>query len=95
MVGQQRLSSIRSRITLAMVPLLLALLGFVSRRHVERLSRLAGGVAVDAAIGVCGLRLMRFEVTPLGLLYTPDLYPGIALSSPSIAVTGNTPQPCP
>ena len=80
MVGRQRLSKVRPWITLAIFPVLLALLAFAALAHPERLLWLAGGVVIGAALGVFGLSKTRFEPTPQGLFYTPNAHLGIALS---------------
>src|SRR5262249_2739745 len=45
------------------------------------LGALAAGLAGGAALGVWGLKLTKFERTPEGLFYTPDMRIGIALSA--------------
>ena len=80
MVGRQRLSRIRPWITLAIFPVLLVLLCFAAREHLERLGWLAGGLSLGALLGVFGLSKTRFEPTLQGLFYTPNAHLGIALS---------------
>ncbi len=80
MVGRQRLSRIRPWITLAVFPILIALLGFAAHAHLERLWWLAGGLGLGAWLGVFGLGKTNFEPTPEGLFYTPNAHLGIALS---------------
>ena len=76
MVGRQRLSSVRPWITLSVFSLLL--LGSIARPP----SALAilGGSILGAVLGICGIRLTRFEATPSGLYYTPNAWLGISLS---------------
>lgn len=80
MVGRQRLSRVRPWITLTVFTLLILLLGFAARAHVERLHWLAGGLGAGCLLGIFGLRKTRFEPTPKGLFYTPNVHLGIALS---------------
>jgi hypothetical protein len=80
MVGRQRLSRIRPWITLTIFPLLILLLCFAARSHVERLSLLVVGLVAGALLGVFGLRKTKFDPTPEGLFYTPNVHLGIALS---------------
>ena len=80
MVGRQRLSRIRPWITLAIFPLVIALLGVAAHEHLDRLFWLAGGLGLGALLGTFGLRKTRFEPTPEGLFYTPNAHLGIALS---------------
>src|SRR3954447_26598636 len=77
MVGRQRLSRIRPWITLAIFPILLVLLCFAAREHLERLGWLAGGLGFGGLLGIFGLRKTRFEPTPQGLFYTPNAHLGI------------------
>src|SRR5689334_5092465 len=80
MIGRQRLSRVRPWITLAIFSIVLALLAYAARAHVERLEWLAVGFAAGGLLAAYGLRLTRFEPTPEGLFYTPNAYLGIALS---------------
>jgi hypothetical protein len=80
LVGRQRLSRIRPWITLAVFPLLLAMLAWVTRFDVVREGWLAAGLAIGAGLAVFAHRLTRFEATPEGLFYTPNAPLGIALS---------------
>ncbi len=79
-VGRQKLSRRRAGLTLAIFPVLIALLIFVSQAHVERLAWLAVGLAAGGLLAVYGLRLTRFESVPEGVFYTPSAHLGIALS---------------
>jgi hypothetical protein len=80
MVGRQKLSRRRPWFTVIFFPLLLAMLALVSLVHPLNLAVLAGGAALGVGFGLYGLRLTRFEATPLGLFYTPSAHLGIALS---------------
>ncbi|MEO5693815.1 MAG: CcdC protein domain-containing protein [Usitatibacter sp.] len=80
MVGRQKLSPLRARITLVVFPLLLMLIGATALTHPERLLLLGAGVACGVALSVYGLRKTRFEVAPDALYYTPNAHLGIALS---------------
>jgi hypothetical protein len=80
MVGRQRLSKIRPRITLAIYLLLLVLLFFGAHTHPERLLGLVSGLGCGLLLGLIGLRKTRFESAPEGLFYTPNVHLGIGLS---------------
>jgi hypothetical protein len=80
MVGRQRLSKVRLRVTLAIYSTLLVLLCFAARTHPERLWWLAGGGGFGSLLALFGLNKTRFEPTPKGLFYTPNAHLGIALS---------------
>ena len=80
LVGRQPLSPVRPWITLVLFPvLLLTLLGSVGYQHTAILY-LAGGVLPGIVLGIVGIRLTRFEVTPAGRFYTPSAHIGVALS---------------
>lgn len=80
MVGRQGLSRVRPWITLTIFSIVLVLLAYAARAHVDRLGWLAAGLTAGSLLGVYGLRLTRFEATPQGLFYTPNPYLGISLS---------------
>jgi hypothetical protein len=80
MVGRQRLSRVRPWLTVVLFPLLLALLLFASVDHPEAAGALLGGVLLGCALAWYGLRLTKFEVSPIGLFYTPNAHLGVALS---------------
>jgi hypothetical protein len=88
MVGRQRLSKVRPWVTVSLFPLLVALLLVGSLSHPYAMLALVAGVAAGAALGLYGLRLTKFEQTPLGLFYTPNAYLGTALSLLLIARIG-------
>jgi hypothetical protein len=80
MVGRQRLSTYRPWLTVTLFPLLLALLSLGALRDTLVLAYLVAGIAAGVGLGLYGLRLTRYEVTPQGLFYTPNAHLGIALS---------------
>jgi ABC-type dipeptide/oligopeptide/nickel transport system permease subunit len=80
MVGKQRLSKIRPRITLTIFPLLVILLAVTAFPHRERIAWLAVGLCAGGLLGVFGLRKTVFEATAEGFFYTPYAHLGIALS---------------
>jgi hypothetical protein len=88
MVGRQRLSKVRPWLTVCLFPLVAALLlvGSLSRPYASL--ALVTGLVAGAALGLYGLRLTKFEATPLGYFYTPNAHLGIALSLLLIARIG-------
>jgi membrane protein CcdC involved in cytochrome C biogenesis len=80
-VGRQRLSPVRPWVTVVLFPLLVALLAFVARSHAPAAAALGGGAVVGVGLGLLGLRLTRFEVSPEGRYYTPSAHLGVALST--------------
>ena len=80
MVGRQRLSKWRARITLIVFPLLILMLALAALVHPERLAVLAAGLAAGGALSVYGIRRTRFETGPGMIWYTPNVHLGIALS---------------
>src|SRR5258706_5260417 len=66
MVGRQRLSKIRPWITLTVFPLITAMLALAALLHPERLTLLAGGLAVGLGLAGHGLRRAKVEGTPQG-----------------------------
>jgi hypothetical protein len=80
MVGRQHLSKVRPWITVAVFPVILALLVTTSLAKPTSLLALAGGAAIGVGLGIYGLRVTRYENTPQGMFYTPSAHVGIALS---------------
>jgi hypothetical protein len=81
MVGRQKLSRYRPRITLVVFPLLLILVAVPSLQHPLNLLVLAIAALCGMALGAFGLKHTRFESIPdKGLFYTPNAHLGIALS---------------
>ncbi len=80
-VGRQQLSKVRPWITVALFPILTALIFAFWVKSTWALAAMAGGIAIGIGLGVYGLRLTRFEVTATGLYYTPSAHLGIALSA--------------
>ncbi len=88
MVGRQPLSKVRPWLTVCLFPLLVALLLLSSLAHPTAALALVAGVGAGAGLGFYGLRLTKFERTPLGLFYTPNAHLGLALSLLLIARIG-------
>lgn len=80
MVGRQRLSKVRLRITLAIYTPLIVLLCITGREHPEQLLWLAAGLGLGFLVGLFGLKETRFEPTQQGLFYTPHAHLGSVLS---------------
>ena len=88
MVMRQKLSKLRPWITVCVFPILLIAFAVTSLAHPLPLVALVGGVAVGIGLGLYGLRLTRFEITPEGMFYTPSAHLGIALSALLIGRVG-------
>ena len=80
MVGRQRLSKWRARITLTIFPLVCLMLGIGVLAHPERLAIFVAALGAGGALSVYGLRKTSFEAVPGLLYYTPNAHLGIALS---------------
>ena len=80
MVGRQRLSKWRARITLIVFPLVILMLGLGAAAHPERLAVFAVALACGGALAVYGLRKTKFEVVPGMIYYTPNAHLGVGLS---------------
>ncbi len=79
-VGRQKLSQFRAWATIVLFSLLLVLFLLGSLAHTGSFVTLAAGAGLGVGLGFYGLRLTKFEDTPLGLFYTPSAHIGIALS---------------
>jgi len=80
MVGRQRLSKWRARITLIIFPLVSLMLASAAIAHPERLALFAVALAAGGALSMYGIKKTKFEATPGMLYYTPNAHLGIALS---------------
>ena len=65
MVGRQRLSKWRARITLTIFPLVVLMLALGALVHPERLALFAVALACGGALSVYGLRRTKFEAEKL------------------------------
>lgn len=80
LVVRQHLSNVRSWIAVCVFSVLIAVLSIVSLASARNELALVAGIALGTGLGFYGLRLTKFEQTPLGLFYTPNAYLGVALS---------------
>lgn len=80
LIGRQQLSAVRPWLTVTLFPMLLLVLGAFSLAHPLNALGLLAGASLGVGLGVYGLRLTKFEVTPAGLFYTPNAHLGIGLS---------------
>jgi hypothetical protein len=80
LIGRQPYHPRRPWFSVTLFPLLVALVLWAVRAHSPAVAALLAGLPIGIALGVLGLRLTRFEVTPQGLFYTPNAHLGIALS---------------
>jgi hypothetical protein len=81
LVGRQRLSRVRPWVQVTVLPLLIAMLGWLSFVNPARLAWLAAGVVAGAIVAAWGLRLTRFEETADGFFYTPNIYIGLTITA--------------
>jgi len=91
LVGRQRLHPVRPWFTVVLFPLLFIVLAtgaFASPFGRITLLALAGGAIAGVGLGIYGLKLTRFEVTPEGLFYTPSAHLGVGLSLLFVARIG-------
>lgn len=80
LVGRQRLRRFRPWLSATLFPLLVALLLLGSLPRPMVAGGLLGGVVLGVGLAFYSYRRTRFEVTPIGLYYTPNAHVGIALS---------------
>jgi len=80
LVGRQRLSRVRPWVSVTLFPALVLLLGVAALARPEAIAALVAGLVAGAALGTWGLKLTKFERTPEGPFYTPNMHLGIALS---------------
>ncbi len=79
-IGRQKFSQKRPWITLSVFPVLIVVLLFGARAAPLNDLALLAGILVGIPLGLWGMKLTKFEPTPAGLFYTPNLHLGIALS---------------
>ena len=79
-IGRQPFQPRRLLGRIGIFGLITVLLAGLSWEHPPVVLGLAGGLLPGVALALVGLRLTRFEVTPEGRGYTPNLYLGLALS---------------
>lgn len=79
-IGRQRSRLWRHWDGTVLCPLLLAIVALGAMRSMEAEGALLGGVAVGVALGICGVRLTRFEQDGASFYYTPNPYLGVGLS---------------
>jgi len=80
LVGRQKSKVWRHWIAAILFPILTVLVGLPMLLNPPAAGALAGGLVVGAALGVWGLRMTKFETTPIAYYYTPNAHLGIALS---------------
>lgn len=80
MVGRQKYSPVRAKLTLVIFPVLIALLLFTAQGHLESQLGMVAGILIGVGLGIYGKRLTKFEHTAAGRFYTPSAHLGIALS---------------
>lgn len=80
LIGRQPYHPWRPWFSVILFPLLVALVLWAVRAHPPAVTALLGGLPVGIALGILGLRLTRFEVTPQGMFFTPNAHLGITLS---------------
>jgi hypothetical protein len=84
-IGRQESKLWRHWCAAVFMPLLLAALGWLALPYDAALGGWAAGTIAGVLLGLWGLRLARFETSPEGWFYTPNMHIGIALSALLIA----------
>jgi cytochrome b561 len=80
LVGRQRSKAWRHWFAAIFFPLLIGLLVLPALHRPEALAILAAAIVTGTGLAAWGLKLTRFERTPEGIFYTPNLHLGIALT---------------
>ena len=80
LIGRQQSRAWRHWAAAILFPLILALLALSAFRQPVSLAILGGAIVAGVALGIWGIRLTKFERTPAGYFYTPNMHIGIALS---------------
>ena len=80
MVGRQKSKIYRHWITLIVFPLLVAMFALAAIGNPVTEGIFALGLATGVGLAIWGLRMTKFETTPLAYYYTPNAHIGIALS---------------
>ena len=79
-IGPQPFQPRRLMVRIGIFALIIGLITVVSLGHARVLLGFAAGLLPGMGLAWLGLRLTRFETTPVGRFYTPNMYLGIALS---------------
>jgi hypothetical protein len=79
--GRQPVRPRRTWTRVAVFVVLTAMIGLGGLRDPRLAEGLAAGLVGGAALGLFGLKLTRFEITPKGDFYTPDPWIGLALTA--------------
>jgi hypothetical protein len=85
MVGRQPSHLWRHWCATVLMPLLLAAIGWLALPFNLALSGWAAGLVGGVALAGLGLRLTRFEATPQGYFYVPNMHFGVALTALLVA----------
>ena len=80
LIGRQPVRPRRLVATVILFPLLVVLVTLPGLRDPVMLESVVAGVACGIALGWFGLRLTRFEATPVGFFYRPNTVIGVAIS---------------
>ena len=85
MVGRQPSHLWRHCCGALLLPLLLAAIGWLALPFDLALSGWAAGLVGGVLLATFGLRLTRFEATPQGYFYVPNMHIGVALTALLVA----------
>jgi hypothetical protein len=79
-IGRQPLQPSRLIVRIVIFSLLLLLVGSSAVFFPATLAGLGIGVLIGAALAMVGIKLTKFEKTPVGQFYTPNLFLGLGVS---------------
>jgi hypothetical protein len=80
-IGRQTFKPVRSWFNVIFFPLIVAFLAYSVHLQPLAAGALVAGALIGVTLGIVGVRLTRFEITPQGRFYTPSAHIGIALSA--------------
>ena len=79
-VGRQPFHERRWKSTVVVFSVMTSLLGLAAMRSLPALGGLAGGLVLGAALAVIAFKLTRWESTPAGNFYTPNIVIGLGVT---------------
>jgi len=80
-VGRQPMQLVRLVLRASIMLVLGIVLSISAWPHIDVLESGAAGLALGIALAVAGIRLTRFESTPDGIFYIPNIYIGLGITA--------------